>query len=350
MTSSTMNDLPRCATEARRLAEAMALPSNQTGSSGLDTRVREARASLIDSAARVLKQAIDDSGQSLDAAAASAAADREAAPLGDQVWELTCAVTALSVTGGLDSSVDEATAALQAASCLFVEPGTDVGVRIHTLREMQRVSPVRLLLRPNGPYVATNLEALTNWLGERVAAPPQVALCRCGGSAIKPFCDGGPCAEQFNDAKDPKRVADRKDTYAGQQLTVVDNRGTCAHSGFCTDRLASVFHQDKDRSSHERSTDGRDHPSREGLPVGRAELRRRRTRGSRSRRRRSASGGGNLEGRTVPCDRWHPARRSKRRDGLTKCRCVAGAFQPLSVRPLAEQTILQWDALVHPIP
>src|SRR5262249_61822290 len=32
----------------------------------------------------------------------------------------------------------------------------------------------------------------------------------------------------------------------GQQVPVLDNRGTCAHSGFCTDRLASVFHVGKE--------------------------------------------------------------------------------------------------------
>jgi uncharacterized Fe-S cluster protein YjdI len=28
--------------------------------------------------------------------------------------------------------------------------------------------------------------------------------------------------------------------------TITDNRGTCAHSGFCTDRLPTVFRQDQD--------------------------------------------------------------------------------------------------------
>src|SRR6202007_3259642 len=54
-------------------------------------------------------------------------------------------------------------------------------------------------------------------------------------------CDGS-CAENgFTDAKDPKRVPDRRDTYEGQQLTIYDNRGICQHSGFCTDGLAPVF-------------------------------------------------------------------------------------------------------------
>jgi truncated hemoglobin YjbI/uncharacterized Fe-S cluster protein YjdI/CDGSH-type Zn-finger protein len=46
----------------------------------------------------------------------------------------------------------------------------------------------------------------------------------------------------FTSVKDPRRVADRRDTYPGQQVTILDNRGTCQHAGYCTDRLATVFH------------------------------------------------------------------------------------------------------------
>ena len=37
-------------------------------------------------------------------------------------------------------------------------------------------------------------------------------------------------------------MPDKRDTYEGVQLTVYDNRGICQHSGFCTDRLSTVFH------------------------------------------------------------------------------------------------------------
>jgi len=95
----------------------------------------------------------------------------------------------------------------------------------------------------NGPYLVTNADTLLTWLEERSPARPQMALCRCGGSAIKPFCDGTHARIGFTGKKDPRRVPDRRDTYIGQQVTVLDNRGICAHSGFCTDKLASVFLQ-----------------------------------------------------------------------------------------------------------
>jgi len=85
-----------------------------------------------------------------------------------------------------------------------------------------------------------------NWLGEELPARPQMALCRCGGSSSKPFCDGTHARIGFSGAKDPKRVPDRRDSYPGRQVTIFDNRGICQHSSFCTDRLAAVFHADAD--------------------------------------------------------------------------------------------------------
>jgi truncated hemoglobin YjbI/CDGSH-type Zn-finger protein/uncharacterized Fe-S cluster protein YjdI len=46
----------------------------------------------------------------------------------------------------------------------------------------------------------------------------------------------------FSDEKDAQRVRDQRDRYDGVQLTVFDNRGICQHSGFCSDRLSTVFH------------------------------------------------------------------------------------------------------------
>jgi truncated hemoglobin YjbI/CDGSH-type Zn-finger protein len=59
---------------------------------------------------------------------------------------------------------------------------------------------------------------------------------------MKPWCDGTHAASGFTAAKDPGRVPDRRDLYPGVGVTVLDNRGICAHSGLCTDRLPSVFH------------------------------------------------------------------------------------------------------------
>jgi CDGSH-type Zn-finger protein/truncated hemoglobin YjbI len=118
----------------------------------------------------------------------------------------------------------------------------DVSSRIAELASGQSNldAEVRVLL--DGPYLVTNVEQFTNRLGEELPLTPQMALCRCGQSSIKPYCDGTHAQSGFSGGKDPKRVPDKRDHYKGQQIEILDNRGICAHSGFCTDRLASVFH------------------------------------------------------------------------------------------------------------
>jgi uncharacterized Fe-S cluster protein YjdI/CDGSH-type Zn-finger protein len=37
------------------------------------------------------------------------------------------------------------------------------------------------------------------------------------------------------------RVDDKRDDYEGSDITVHDNRGICAHAGYCTDGLPKVF-------------------------------------------------------------------------------------------------------------
>jgi CDGSH-type Zn-finger protein/ferredoxin len=98
-------------------------------------------------------------------------------------------------------------------------------------------------IRPtvNGPYLVSNVENLVKSRGERLEARPRMTLCRCGGSGNKPFCDGTHARIGFSSAKSPDRVADHRDTYTREDVTVFDNRGICQHAGFCTDALPSVF-------------------------------------------------------------------------------------------------------------
>jgi CDGSH-type Zn-finger protein len=93
---------------------------------------------------------------------------------------------------------------------------------------------------PDGPYVVKGLEHLSNRKGP-IEARDTMALCRCGGSANKPFCDGTHAKIGFSSAKVEGRVPDRRENYTAGKITIHDNRGICAHAGRCTDGLASVF-------------------------------------------------------------------------------------------------------------
>lgn len=114
------------------------------------------------------------------------------------------------------------------------------------LKYAQPALEVVITVKPDGPYSVTNLREFRNWLGEGLPLKSEVLLCRCGQSSTKPYCDGSHAKVNFSGAKDPNRVLDKRDEYLGQQLQIFDNRGICAHSGSCTDRLASVFHLGKE--------------------------------------------------------------------------------------------------------
>jgi CDGSH-type Zn-finger protein len=93
----------------------------------------------------------------------------------------------------------------------------------------------------NGPYLVKNLDDFKNSRGEQIETRPVMALCRCGGSANKPFCDGAHLGMGFQGDKDPNRIPDKLDTYEGKDITIHDNRGVCSHAGYCTDNSPRVF-------------------------------------------------------------------------------------------------------------
>lgn len=93
----------------------------------------------------------------------------------------------------------------------------------------------------NGPNYVKNLKAFTNSRGETIPAQPEMYLCRCGASSNKPFCDRTHMKIGFQSDKSPERVPDKLDDYVGSDITIHDNRGVCAHSGYCTDNSPAVF-------------------------------------------------------------------------------------------------------------
>ncbi len=94
----------------------------------------------------------------------------------------------------------------------------------------------------NGPYLVSGASVVTRMGdGKAFECSGTVALCRCGASSNKPFCDGTHGKIGFTGDKDPDRVPDKRENYAGKRITIHDNRGLCAHAGRCTDGLPAVF-------------------------------------------------------------------------------------------------------------
>ncbi|WP_433562275.1 ferritin-like domain-containing protein [Nocardia sp. CA-151230] len=198
---------------------------------------------LADSVLRPLSEALIRHGLGPSGGAADVGAGKSPAPepgseVAKRLRVLALSATRLRVGADLPELL-EATAALQDLACAVAAVGERPRLRAE-FAQLQSGLPHSIRTAKNGPYLATNA-AVVDHLGLPLELGPTAALCRCGASARKPLCDGSHARIGFNDAKDPARVADRRDTYTGEQVTVFDNRGICQHSGLCTDRLATVF-------------------------------------------------------------------------------------------------------------
>ncbi|HTV53699.1 MAG TPA: ferritin-like domain-containing protein [Terriglobia bacterium] len=162
---------------------------------------------------------------------------------GERLRELAIIAVRLCSQTGVPKEIEESAAALEGLAREFSPAGRSWSGAAE-LAEFQALETVKTpSIEPelNGPYLVTNVTTLNNSRGESIEARPQMALCRCGGSANKPFCDGTHARIGFESKKLGGRTPDHRDTYAGSQVTIYDNRGICQHAGFCTDNLAAVF-------------------------------------------------------------------------------------------------------------
>jgi CDGSH-type Zn-finger protein/truncated hemoglobin YjbI len=191
--------------------------------------------------ARLVNSVLRPLSEALPAPETSSAPDALPDTLGS-LWDAALLATRLRARYGRSAppGLLEATAALQDLA-VNEAPASERASRLAALADQMETLPPGIMTAKNGPYLVTNAAVVRNHLGETLTLPPQLALCRCGASAMRPFCDGTHATSGFTDDKDPKRVPDQRDTYPGEQVTIFDNRGICQHAGLCTDRLATAF-------------------------------------------------------------------------------------------------------------
>jgi CDGSH-type Zn-finger protein/truncated hemoglobin YjbI len=225
---------------------------------GAEPDVVAARHRLRDLSARLRSRVLRPLAEALcqfavDPAPALTEAYQQAPP--DRVVKIddrlrTLALAATETRAGLHAALPEmleATAALQDLALTFAAADdAEQAALLERFRGAEAALPRSIQLVKNGPYLLTNVDRLADGLGDPVPTRPQMALCRCGQSGAKPWCDGSHVLVDFDDAKDPNRVADRRDTYPGLSLTVYDNRGICQHSGYCTELLQAAFRVDQE--------------------------------------------------------------------------------------------------------
>ena len=95
--------------------------------------------------------------------------------------------------------------------------------------------------RENGPLLVKNLQTLVLPDGAAAETKPVMALCRCGQSQNKPFCDGAHNDAGFDGSPPDTVPSGREYAYEGNGVTVTYNKNLCSHAAECGRRLPAVF-------------------------------------------------------------------------------------------------------------
>ena len=121
----------------------------------------------------------------------------------ERLYDLSTRLTNLAREATLPQEVQEAAAALESVAeylTPFIPPQFAQAVREDCDGRGNRTT-----IRPelDGPYIVRNLRKLTNSKGESLRVRPILALCRCGHSKLKPYCDGTHATINFCSIKKP---------------------------------------------------------------------------------------------------------------------------------------------------
>ena len=202
--------------------------------------------------------------------------------------------------------------------------------------------PGKITVKDDGPYVCEGVTSLRGADGSDLPVKDGMALCRCGRSATKPFCDGTHnrvgVRQPVSDKVDPQGK-DVARPYEGAGVTVFWNDRVCTHAQVCVRRSAAFDPDARPWIVPDRDSLDRVRAAVRGCPSGALRDRRRR-RGAappdRSGPRRDRGGEGRLA-----LDHRTRGRRGRRRGRGRNDR--AADLVPL--RALGEQAFLRRIAL-----
>jgi CDGSH-type Zn-finger protein len=124
--------------------------------------------------------------------------------------------------------------------------------RHHAGEEAKRIVVLR-----NGPYLVygdvplvrkrkivseQNNDSIAWNKTETIATEETYALCRCGQSSAKPFCDGTHVRIGFDgtETADPRPTAERQHVLDGHGIVVRRDTSLCMHAAFCVGRVERI--------------------------------------------------------------------------------------------------------------
>lgn len=95
--------------------------------------------------------------------------------------------------------------------------------------------------RENGPLIVKNADALKHHDGDALEVKEVMALCRCGASKNKPFCDGTHNEIGFESRGGKPSGLNKLITYEGAEVAVTYNPMLCSHAAECGRLAPQVF-------------------------------------------------------------------------------------------------------------
>jgi CDGSH-type Zn-finger protein len=107
----------------------------------------------------------------------------------------------------------------------------------------------KIVITPDGPYLVSgdvpievqSIEPIAGgesweWVPHQdIPASEEYALCRCGASATKPFCDGSHATADWDPVETASRTPfdDSAQTIEGPTMILRDGESLCAYARFC---------------------------------------------------------------------------------------------------------------------